>query len=648
MIPYDKLKEKIESGNFSYMAPAYLGNFFNERAEALKAKGEAELAARLKTYADGMFAFAMFSDSGNVNEELDANYKEGYKQLAGFKEFLESGKPGEKTNYEKIIAGMDENAHETMTSMLGKVNEDLELGISMEALPDPEPEEQAAENENEGPDQVLPDDDVANVEGRVSAAAYIENIRDNGFQIKDPARLSAEQKDMYLDRFIRIMAARELADSKRGDKSKLVSHQLTAEDVDKRAAEMKKNQTFQRFMQELKEDPAKMKSAISAAVKRPGHGGGLDDMFKDYVKNQAPIHMDNPAILKRYMPTVKERIEILQKQAERMDSDAKELAETQRQLLRLQSSGGSDKKIRELTEKKDKLDLRIENHGKKYIAAEIIALRNLCHADKGHKESLDKVIPVTNSELGTIKDSVALTDNIDIFADPAVTSLITEGHGGQMMAKARELANADPSIEKGSEASLFFNENTIKTRMNRLEDEAGQLHAKLYDAITRGKEWKGLMKKGKELLAESIMLDGKVRNKATGQIDEAKLDRDVPSLEIEKMKRNGPDKNSAFKKLFGDVTPTEMLEHLHKLEVNGHESLINSLAQQTMLKTSNSVPSSEFQSEIAESEAGKSFDAGDNISEFDDGVGLDDDDLLNTGVDFGKNGKDKPLGGLQI
>ena len=71
MIPYDKLKEKIESGNFSNMAPAYLGNFFNERAEALKAKGEAELAARLKIYADGMFAFAMFSPS----KYIDSTYQ---------------------------------------------------------------------------------------------------------------------------------------------------------------------------------------------------------------------------------------------------------------------------------------------------------------------------------------------------------------------------------------------------------------------------------------------------------------------------------------------------------------------------------------------------------------------------------------------
>ena len=654
MLPYEQLKEKIKAGTFSNIAPMYLGEIFESRAEELKAKGEAELADKLKAYAEGFNAFAYFSATGQIGEELDRNYRENHKKLEGFKEFLESGAPGEKTNYEKIIDGMPKESYDTMIGMLGRSNEDFEFGIDVEALPKPEPAvqagagEAAAAGDDNEPQQALVNDDLAQAGGRMSAAAYIENIRNNGFSVQNPARLSDEQKDLYLDRFIRIMAARELANSERGSKSRLVAHELSAEEVDARAAEMKNNATFKSFLEDLKNDPAKMKSAISAATKRPGHGGGLDDMFKDYVKNQSPLHMDNASVLKRYMPTVKERLEILQKQAERYDSDKKDLESTNIQLERIQSRGdGRDAKIRELTEKKAKLDLRIENHGKKYIAAEMITLRNLCKADKGHKESLDKPIPVSDSQYGSIHYWVPTMSNGGIMDDPAITGLIGEGHGGNMMAKAREIANADISIQPGSEEEQFFNANTIKTRMDKIENEAGELREKLYDAISRGQEWKGLMKQGKELLAECLLLDGKVRNKETGRIDEAKMTGDVPWGEIDKMKQKGPESNRTFNNILGNAGPDDMLEYLQKLDENGHEAFIGSLANKTMMKTSSSPSVSANQSEIGENESEYDHEIEDNISEFDDGDGLDSEDLLNNAVDYGKNGKGKPLGGLQ-
>ncbi len=487
-----------------------------------------------------------------------------------------------------------------------------------------------ADDELDEEEEVEPDIDESktltaksDVVGTRTAADHIESLRDNGFPQKNPEELSENDKEIYTDRFLKIMAARELADSVRGSKAKLVATKLSADDINRRALEMKQNGTFSRFMDKLKEDPKLMKAAVSAAGK--GHGGGLDDMFRDYVKNQNAGELRNDGILKRYMPTVKERIEILQKQYGKQQGLLKDLADVEKDLTKLQK-GGSEKKIEATEEKKDKIEEELESGStKEKIAAEIIQLRNLSHAVKGKKSSLDKPVPVASaSEVETLCSKVDAMGSFEdpVLSDPEVTKLILSGHGGDMAEKARTLANEKLNTDyRDDRLNLAtYNGNTIGQRLKDLRRSAGKLSEEIGKRTKNNGEGMGaLMKQGVDLLAETILLDGRVRDPQTGDIMKDQLLTEVPWNTVDKVLAGNPENNPTFNGMFGNLSPNKMIEVLGELSANGHDEFVTDLAMQ---KASEKVEAEPVEEDIEL-------------------------DPLDTAVDYGKGGKEKPIGGAE-
>ena len=635
MKSFEQIKKEINEGVFENQMACYVLALNLESVEnALRKKNDIETADKLKAYKE---AFTVFSNlpgrDGVMDEEGEKACQEAYETIKDFQEFIEA-KPaeGKKSNYEKISEVFSDPAQDLgsingFLTTLGRVNDSFAFGINIEALPKPvnvakdEEEDEKDEDEDEidindpllagmdipgedqgmniiqgedgidiidnnNPQAELYHDNVTSLIGNCTAAQYIERLKANGFPKKDPATMQPEEKELALDRFLRIMAAREMADSVRNDKDKLVKYHTNAEDIEKRAKEMKNDPTFRKYLATLRDDPAKMKAAIAAATK--GHGGGLDDMFKDFVKHQPAGELENPAILKRYMPTVKERIEILQKDKERFDDLTEQYNSVHEKLVKIQNkyadksistSVGND--IKRLQAQRDNLEQQRQAFPLGNLASEILVLRNMVHANRDKKSSLDKPIPVTDSKQGSLVNKVEEMNRPTLMRQDEVTKLITKGHGGEMVEKARELA--DNENYRALDQDLkdrhleVLKENTIEAHLPKISREANTLATQIRKAMDEGDDVKELVEQGKKLLAETFIIDSKIREKEHNNIDDGLKKKDMPWTAIENMQKNGPESNDTFKTLIGNVYPETICDHLELLS-EGHEKYVNTLA----------------------------------------------------------------------
>ena len=594
MITFEEFEQKIKKDDPN-LNNAYFINISRglaAAAEELRNKNNTVLADVTEKYANAAAHLQGFPVS---EEDIEA----GYEGLKGFADFLSLGEP---SNYSKIVEAMPDETRKAFELSMMRVSDGLELELDPEGLKGPSREhyvedDSASETSEYQSDmevsfniaeafaeetipayKPLQNDDLVSLPGTMSAAAYIENIKDHGFPVKNPSVLEPQDKNLYIDRFIRIMAARELADSDRGHAAKLNSHRLTAQDVDDRATQMKKDPTFRAFIKTLESDTKKLKSAISAATS--GHGGGIDDMFKDFIKKQSACKLRNDNILKRYMPNAKERLEILQGQYKTYKNSFKELRTVDNKLRALR--GVNDPAaIDKLKAKKIKLERNLQDYDPGEVAAEMITLRSLIKADKGKKASLDKTIPVSAGKDNLSKNSKVLADNEDvrhILTSRAVTDLINTGHGGNMMAEARTLANKTLNKKDLKAEFRILNANTIETRLKAIENEAGELSNKLYLARTNNQLTGDLMKDAKKLLGEYMMLDGKTRSNDPGKAEKDLLLTDTPWGEIETMKKKDPESNPSFRELFQDLASDDMEDLLSDLSKGKRKQFIGKLA----------------------------------------------------------------------
>ncbi len=411
------------------------------------------------------------------------------------------------------------------------------------------------------------------------AINYIEDIRDN--QFKNAAEdFSSQEIDKHIDNVFRIMAARQLADSDRGSSEKLKKAVFTGDEVEERVDEMKNDPMFKQFLNDVKSDRNLYNKLIKAASSKSGHGGKLDDIYKEYVKNLPARNLHNTRINERYMPTVKERIEILQNKAK----NEKNLPEE--------------------------------------AAAEIVVLRNLSRAEIGKAKTLDKKIPCFEQD-SLAYESTKLSRN-DYFNDSfgkntVATGLLLKGHGGDMLQFLRDHFDevvenqkrmeaqtiedmqdriSDDMLEPGAievqqkkweEDKAFtksiLEENLVGTNLERLQAEAKALAKDLNAVIKNEKALKELdaenpernkpgkvsaqyteMKKqlveqGKLLIGEYLILIGKAWNSNLDTTDVSKFKLEVPGEELDKLYSQKENYNKDFTKFFekfeaGDIADT--------------------------------------------------------------------------------------------
>ena len=184
------------------------------------------------------------------------------------------------------------------------------------------------------------------------------------------------------------------------------------------------------------------------AMKR-GHGGALEEKFREYLCKLPGGKLPNDPALRRWMPSCRERIEVLQKQAAAAESMG------------------------------DAVD----------AMAEIVVLRGMAGANRGSKSSLDKPIPV--DETNSLQKCTEILAEKKDFQQAALANrkYVSEGHGGRMTEKIRAFEN-DPAKLQAREVvqdpvtMKYLNRTTYKGQVERIRTEA----ALMLDDIASGKQ----------------------------------------------------------------------------------------------------------------------------------------------------------------
>ena len=134
------------------------------------------------------------------------------------------------------------------------------------------------------------------------------------------------------------------------------------------------------------------------------------------------------------MPTAKERIEVLQDQIKKAESDEE----------------------------------------KRKAMAEIVVLRNMVHAHRKKKSSLDKPIPTDIScSLMKATDSLAYRQAFIAAVDENTIALARKGHGGDMLDEMRKaVKNPLNPIDADPVTNSALNRNTYAGRVNEIKMEA--------------------------------------------------------------------------------------------------------------------------------------------------------------------------------
>lgn len=123
------------------------------------------------------------------------------------------------------------------------------------------------------------------------------------FPKKPSAEILEQKKEELKEICIKIFATRRDAHAERNNKEELQITSVDTDSVERAAAEMKNAEIFNGFLKHC--SYSKLWDLASA-----GHGGKLEDKFKEYLVSCNNIRPGTP---QEYMPKAKERIEALQK-----------------------------------------------------------------------------------------------------------------------------------------------------------------------------------------------------------------------------------------------------------------------------------------------------------------------------------------------
>ena len=402
--------------------------------------------------------------------------------------------------------------------------------------------------------------------------------------------MTLEQREKALDAFIYVMAVRNGADAVRNNKTNLRNTSAEKIDIDKETNKLWSNPEFQGFLDALRQDPQKMNAALKAANANPGHCGGLDDMFKTYLKQSEPGRMPNNSVLRRYLPTVKERIEYLQKRAKADVKAAQNLKKVNDRLDVLKAKNNPTEKdlqkIEELSGQKLRLDTQLASGNLARCAAEILVLRNSIHAVRKDESTLNRRVRCNEEEDTLSKETLRLAKDRNFVKylnkDPRTAELLLEGHGGRFIEKLREKEEAG---KFSGTLTDTLQETTIRKRMADLKDRAKRYAERLDDAEP-GQNMNPTVKDAHRLIREYIYLDSLTRegksDPNTGRlapVSETKLDRDLPWNEVDRMEEENALENSDYVKFVGEMNPKQLSGALKDLSGKSFTEFVTNLGK---------------------------------------------------------------------
>ena len=320
---------------------------------------------------------------------------------------------------------------------------------------------------------------------QVRTEALQKKIRENGGSPAQNQKLYAE-----------LMATRSAVDAVRGKKGSL-EPQLDPAKLDAERKQLTESDAFKAFIA----DPGQAAVIQNAAL--AGHGGALEDSFKDYVRSMAVIPANTPA---RYMPKALERAEGLQQQ------------------------------IREN---------KFPEEGKRTAAfVELMATREAVGAVRGKKDSLDKVIDPEALQKAREKWNACETFRNYVADNYEAQEGATAGHGGALMDKFKEYVKDQDYLPEDLPEEVIPNaDERIEALQKQFkEDEFLEADDKkiLYAQIFAARRSVHAERNKKETLKHKVD-PKKVNDDATKLTDSAAFQSflDENAREVEKLAKSG-------------------------------------------------------------------------------------------------------------
>ena len=313
----------------------------------------------------------------------------------------------------------------------------------------------------------------------ISKIAEKKNLGDNFTKTGDVWIKSLRQSNKNFkpeDYIATIFAVRMISGCGRDDFDTLSKSRVSSYNVIFKRNAILEHPEFKNFMETLNNDPKKMATAMKHA-NSTGHGGALEDMFREYLLNKPAGELTNDPLLARYMPTALDRIEVLQEQAKTALKEGK-------------------------TPEK--------------AMAEIAVVRDFVRATHNSKETLKVKIPA-NGKLQEETNTLANSNFMKKCATnhPEITNLIKEGHGGKMVEEINKGISGSLGQYLSNENRFFitykFNVNKFPNKLAENSDNAKKLFEEIKAEQAKNIPNKGklneLGKIGKEIIAESIALN---------------------------------------------------------------------------------------------------------------------------------------------
>ena len=458
--------------------------------------------------------------------------------LTGFQGFLQDGL--EQTNLKRILKEAEDinkrrnpqTAEENFAKGMQALEGTLHFGLDAQKASEVTPENRKIFEEREAEKKRLQQQKEAIEKAKRDFRGADKWINGWKAELGSKTQKPGDRKEYLRTMFTKIMAARLLVNSERGSLSTL-NRPVSRYDIEEKTKElMERPGHFKDFMDKVMSDEKLLAKASKAAG--TGHGGGLDDMLKSYLKELPAGKLSSDPLIDRYMPTAKERIEALQDQAK---------------VIRKKGSVPYEQ------------------------AVEIIAIRNRVDAERKNKSSLDIKIPTGGKDLAKeVTDMSKHHALIAAVSDDKTMDLLVSGHGGEMVTNIRGKLKENYGLKREAdltEAERFVREGTFVGRGAANRDKAQQLKEKLEQLQKqRDADPEVIADTGKaarELIAESIALCDYRKKKGLGEHE------NIPWKKVRKLRDeimdNSDMNNTLYPKSRYDVKDIcERLDQLNKTQ----------------------------------------------------------------------------------